>query len=236
MPSAPNPEKRRLRSSQRVQPVAEGREATRKRARTREFVLRAALECIAEDGIAAANAARIAQRCDLSWGVIQYHFGDRTGLFLALFGWAFDRFRNRIAQLELTGGSLQSRVEALVGGTWALMELPSYRALLEVELQLTRDAACTETPRKRATRMRRELRDAWRRALAECKPERVDRAQRLAITFLRGLALEHAIDGQRPEHAVERKALVAILVELLGDASPSPKTGLVRLDTHSSRP
>jgi AcrR family transcriptional regulator len=218
MASVANSEKRLLRYSQRVQPVADAREATRKRARTREFVLRAALECIAEEGIAAASAARIAQRCDLSWGVIQYHFGDRAGLFLAIFEWAFDRLRNRIAQLDLAGGSVRSRVEALVGGTWSLMDHPTYRALLELELQLARDPACAGALRKRAT-MRRELRDAWRKALAECKPARVDRAQGLAITSLRGLALERAIDGRRPEHAIEREALIAVLVELLGDAS-----------------
>ena len=37
-----------------------------------------------EEGFAKASANRIAQRAGVTWGVIQYHFGDRAGLFSAV--------------------------------------------------------------------------------------------------------------------------------------------------------
>ena len=63
--------------------------------------------------------------------------------------------------------------------------------------------------------MRGRLREAWREALPECDPARVDRAERLATTALRGLALERDVEGARRAHAAEREALIAALSAVL---------------------
>ena len=203
-------------------PATDQRRATRKRARTREAVLRAAVDCIAEEGMASANTARIAERCDVSWGVIQYHFGDRTGLFLALVEWGFARLKDALSQLTSAGPDLRGQLAALVEGTWALMENPAYRALLEVQLQLGREPESAEAVRERTREMRGQLRDVWRKAFPEHASDVVDRVERLATTSLLGLALERALEGKRTAHARERKALLETLTALL--ATPGKET------------
>jgi AcrR family transcriptional regulator len=201
-------------------PTAEQRSATSKRARTRALVLRTALECIEAEGLGDATAAKIAQRCGLSWGVIQYHFGDRAGLFMALFEQGFESLARALSELEAHSTDLPDRLAALVEGTWSLMERPGYRALLEVQLHLHRDSSHAPSIQLRGREMRRQLRELWRKTLPEYAPTRVDRAERLATVSLRGMALERATGGTRRTHAGERKALVEALGALLRDSSP----------------
>lgn len=199
-----------------VRPASEERAATEKRARTRRLVLRAAVDCIAEKGVAGATAAEIARRCDLSWGVIQYHFGDRVGLFLALLESSADSLSRAFADLESTHPLLPDRVHALVEGTWALVTRDQYRVLLEIELQLGRDAAHETQVRKYARKARNTFLETWRKALPECPARRVDAAAQLAIAALRGLALEHAVEGPRSSKKQQRGIVLNAVLDILG--------------------
>jgi len=198
-----------------VKPASEERAATEKRARTRRRVIRAAVACIAEKGVAGATAAEIARRCDLSWGVIQYHFGDRTGLFLALLESSAGSLTRAVADLESTHPQLPDRVRALVEDTWALLSSDAYRVLLEVELQLGRDTAHETEVRKYARRARGTFLEAWRKALPECPATEVDEAAQLAVAALRGLVLEGAIEGPRASKKRQREILLRSVLDIL---------------------
>jgi AcrR family transcriptional regulator len=198
-----------------VKPAAGERAPTEKRDRTRRLVLRAAAACIAEKGVAGATAAEIARRCDLSWGVIQYHFGDRPGLFLALMEKSSEALARAFADLETTHPLLPDRVRALVEGTWALVIRDQYRVLLEIELQLGRDAAHEADVRKYARRARGKFLETWRKALPECAPSRVDEAAQLAIAALRGLALERAVEGPRSSKKRQREIVLGSVFDIL---------------------
>jgi len=204
-----------------VRPAADERAPTGKRARTRRLVLRAAFDCVAEKGVAGASAAEIARRCELSWGVIQYHFGDRLGLFLALLESGAESLARALADLESTHPRIPNRVRALVESTWGLMTRDPYRVLLEVELQLGREAAHERQVRKHVRETRSRFLEAWRKALPECPPRRVDAASGLAIAALRGLVLERALEGSRSDMTRERESVVRSVLGILGvDESP----------------
>ena len=47
---------------------------------TRARIVDETVRCIIEEGFAAATAKHVAERAGVTWGVIQYHFGDRAGL------------------------------------------------------------------------------------------------------------------------------------------------------------
>lgn len=178
-------------------------------------MLRVARECIAENGIAGATASEIARRCDLSWGVIQYHFGDRVGLFLALLESGMESLAGALQDLRATGDELEPRVRALVLGTWALMRSDDYRVTLEVQLQLGRVESHRARVRKLTRQLRARLQELWRKALADLPADRVDRAERLATITLRGLALERALEGGRAAHDADLEDLVESLSETL---------------------
>ena len=42
------------------------------------------VRCVIDEGFAAASAKHIAERAGVTWGVVQYHFGDRDGLLMAV--------------------------------------------------------------------------------------------------------------------------------------------------------
>lgn len=197
-------------------PTSEARAATRKRAQTRERVLRSALECIREEGLVQASAARITQRCGLSWGVIQYHFRDRVGLLVALLEQGFESLKDSLWVLDSTSPEPLDRIRALVNGMWSLMEHPVHRVLLDIQLELGRDASHGPLVRDRMRAIRRQLREMWRKALPECPAEQVDRAERLATLTLQGLAVERAAVGKRAAHGEDRESLIATLSALLG--------------------
>src|SRR5439155_20083847 len=51
---------------------------------SRQRVLDAAVQCILEQGLYRASSNAIAEQAGLSWGVIQYYFGSREALMLAV--------------------------------------------------------------------------------------------------------------------------------------------------------
>jgi len=197
-------------------PASVERVPTEKRARTRRRVLRAALECIAEKGVADATAADIARRCGLSWGVIQYHFGDRLGLFLALLEGSAASLDREFADLESAHPELPDRVRALVDASWALVTSDRYRVLLEVELQLGRDTARESDVKRSARRARGRFLESWRKVLPECPADRVDDAAQLAIAALRGLALERAVEGPAARKRRQLRIVLSSVLDILG--------------------
>jgi len=198
-----------------VAPASDQRAATGKRDRTRRLVLRAAVACIAEKGVAGATAAEIARRCELSWGVIQYHFGDRSGLFLALLESSAESLARAFSDLESTHPRLPDRVRALVEGSWALLTSDGYRVLVEVELQLGRDTAHEADVKKYARRARNRFLETWRKALPECPPDRVDEAAQLGMAALRGLVLERAVEGPRVSKKKQREIVLRSVLDIL---------------------
>lgn len=199
-----------------VKPASDQRAATEKRARTRRLVLREALACIAEEGVAGATAAEIARRCDVSWGVIQYHFGDRVGLFIGLLESGAESLARALPDLESSQLALEDRVRGLLDGTWSLMKRDDYRVMLEIQLQLGRDVQHRTRVRKHVRQMRSQLEESWRKALPECPSRNVDAALRLAMIGLRGLALECAVEGSRVSKDDEREILLRSVLGILG--------------------
>ncbi len=67
---------------------------------TREKVILAAAECVAEEGFAAAHTNRIAERAGVTWGVLQHHFGDQAGLLDAVLERGMEEMRRLLKGLE----------------------------------------------------------------------------------------------------------------------------------------
>ena len=125
-----------------------------------------------------------------------------------------------LREWERASGSLEAaesdpaeRLRAIVEGTWALMKRDDFRVMLEIQLQLGRDSDHRARVRGHARQLRAQLRELWLETLPECEPELVERAERLATTHLRGLALERAFGGGRRAHDDERAALVETWTE-----------------------
>ena len=203
----------------RPEPTATARGATAKRAKTRALIIATAVDTIAELGLRRASAATIAQRSGLSWGVIQYHFGDLLGLLLATFENAIDTYEDNMRAGLSAEGPVEDRTRELLARQWAQMTDAPYQSLLEIQLELHREPRVDAAYRAGAVRAGRASRLAWRTVFVDVDSAIVDRTHDLAISSLRGLAVSHALGTPARASAGTRKELLALTVRALRTSS-----------------
>ena len=109
-------------------------------AATRERIMRAVVESIAEIGFQKTTANEITRRAGVTWGAVQHHFGGKDGILDAVLEESFERFAQRLAEVRTEGASLAERVSAFVDIAWAHFGSPDYRSTFEILLNYTRDA------------------------------------------------------------------------------------------------
>ena len=107
--------------------------------RTRDSIIDETIRCITEEGFAAASANHIAERAGVTWGVIQYHFGDRNGLLSAVIAHGFHGFRRAIQSVSVPDGTSRQCVEAVVEAAWSAFSSPASRASLEILISVRSD-------------------------------------------------------------------------------------------------
>ena len=103
--------------------------------RTRALVIEETIHCIREEGFAAASTRHIIDRAGVSWGVIQYYFGDRDGLLTAVIEHANTTLTaslNRIADTAAEVSDPQQRAESLAEAAWEVFFSPTCMTALEI--------------------------------------------------------------------------------------------------------
>src|SRR5271168_5424310 len=103
--------------------------------RTRILVIEETIKCIREEGFAAASTRHIVERAGVSWGVIQYHFGDRDGLLTAVIDYGFDTLVESLNELADTAEGVtdaRSRAETLSAAAWEMFSTPTAMGALEI--------------------------------------------------------------------------------------------------------
>src|SRR6201988_5364492 len=102
--------------------------------RPRALVVDETVRCILEEGFAAASAKHITERAGVTWGVIQYHFGDRDGLLMAVVDQGFSQLLAHLKdlQLELDTNSGPDRTELVITAVADAFLSPTSIAALEI--------------------------------------------------------------------------------------------------------
>jgi len=121
--------------------------------RTRDLVLDETVRCVIEEGFAAASAKHIAERAGVTSGVVQYHFGDRDGLLMAVVDRGFALLLDSLRSLPPPSepASRRERVELVVTAAWEVFSSSDSRVALEILI------ATRAMHGKRATRHLAEL-------------------------------------------------------------------------------
>jgi AcrR family transcriptional regulator len=182
--------------------------------RTRERVIEAAAACVAEEGFAAAHTNRIAERAGVTWGVLQYHFGDKDGLLDAVLERGMESVEQGFASLTIEGDDVRERVAAVVDAGWRVFTSPRARAADVIEINTRSPPAddpahAANLLRKNRARERHAL-DALAKALGK-RPSRGVYGAFLAT--LRGFAMTHLMTRLENDFARERRALTDMIVE-----------------------
>ncbi len=106
---------------------------------TRRRVIDAAIQCILEQGFYRASSNAIADTAGLSWGVIQYYFGSRESLMLAVLEEGTRRLVDDLSQADITGETMTERLEQYFMILEGYYGGPEYLAFIQVLLNLSHD-------------------------------------------------------------------------------------------------
>jgi len=108
--------------------------------RTRAAVIDETIRCILDEGFAAPSVRHITERAGVTWGVVQYHFGDLSGLLMAVVDKGFGELIATLEGLPATIAALapRARTEAVVDAAWSAFSSPTSMAAFEI-LVSTRD-------------------------------------------------------------------------------------------------
>src|SRR3954451_18710554 len=116
-------------------------------ASTRTRVIEAAVACILEEGFYRASSNKIARRAGVTWGVIQYHFGTREGLLLAVFRNSADALLAHLENATITGDTTHERLDSLADVIWSYYRRPEFLAYIQILLNLTHDPTTADDTR-----------------------------------------------------------------------------------------
>ena len=115
--------------------------------RTRVMVIDVTVQIVISEGIAAASGRHIADTAGVTWGVIQYHFGDRDGLLMAVVDQGFGELLDALKSMPpaTADTATRDRVNVVVNAAWQAMSSPTARAATEILIgtRATRGAAAT---------------------------------------------------------------------------------------------
>ena len=113
---------------------------------TRARVIVAALDAIHAYGYRNASSNKIAEHAGVTWGVIQYHFGTRERLLLAVLQASIDDVEGRIDAIneQLPGNTFDERFDA-----WETLVLESFGytlfpGILQIVFDLGRDPSVAD--------------------------------------------------------------------------------------------
>jgi AcrR family transcriptional regulator len=198
---------------------------------SRQRVIDAAIACIIDQGFYRASSNAIAERAGVTWGVIQYHFGTREALMLAVLEEGARRLNDIVVTAEITGETVTERVAQYMDILAKYYGSTDYLAFSQVLINLTHDPRTSQQTRETMARIGEsvnpELNRLQRKVLAGTGIRR-QAVRSLLFHSLRGLALSHVMletlpeQPHTPRHFPEQRRLLAEALGMLIDAQSQP--------------
>jgi AcrR family transcriptional regulator len=178
---------------------------------TRAKIIDETVRCIQEEGFAAATAKHVAERAGVTWGVIQYHFGDRNGLLMAVVDDGVARLLESLSSADVSELPMRERVEVVVDTAWSCYSSPTSMAAFEILL-----ANRGSSSRRHLFEMNAAINQLGR--LITDDPANNGVAEVIWAT-LRGVVLAQMIVGTPVDWQRERRALIEMVTHYLGTTS-----------------
>jgi len=109
--------------------------------RSRQAVIDEAVRYILKEGFAPPSVRQITERAGLTWGVVQYHFGDLNGILMAVLDKGFADLLETLDHLPAQAAQVPAhdRPAFVVDAVWRAFSSPTSMAALEI-LIATRSA------------------------------------------------------------------------------------------------
>jgi AcrR family transcriptional regulator len=177
---------------------------------TRARIIDETVRCITEEGFGAATAKHVAERAGVTWGVIQYHFGDRDGLLMAVVDDGVARLLASLSAVDVGELDLRARIEAVVDTAWRCYASPTSMAAFEI-LRATR-GSLGEQSHEHLLQMNEAINRLGR--LVSEDPADAGVAE-VIWASLRGIVLAQMIIGGAFDWQSERRTLIEMVSHYL---------------------
>ena len=199
---------------------------------TRRVVIDAAVASILERGFYRASSNEIARRANVSWGVIQHHFGTREALMLAVLQDGARRFAEVVGEGSINGRTAAERLEQLLDILARHYGTPEYLAYMQVTLNLDHDPATSAEVRTTMREVAEHATEQLRSLLSEALGPAAGEPDLATTTFLalRGFVVSQqlldtmAYDSTPPQTdrtSHQRRLLSRILAPYIEQAAAS---------------
>jgi len=185
---------------------------------TREKVIQAVVECIADEGLSKTTAARIARRAGVTWGAIVHQFGDKDSVLLAVLERSFADWSKSLAQALATGARTpRERVSLLVDETWQRLTAPSFHAFLEIVLERRRARDAHSLKARQEEIIFGVSKQIWTDLFGEfgVDPATIEPVRTLVSASLLGMAILSMIGPRKPHFTREIAMLKDNVLHLL---------------------
>jgi AcrR family transcriptional regulator len=170
-----------------------------RRNRTKERVLNAALDILAEQGYARLTTTAVAARAGVSRGAQENYFRTKTDLIAAATAHAMEVAARQAAQSAAQASRSPDPLQAFLADGRAFFLSRSYGAMVELALAGRNDTALSRIHRDAFIKFRRDLDKVWIGTLCAAgfpRPAVVEFVE-LTVYLLRGMALTDLILPQR---------------------------------------
>jgi AcrR family transcriptional regulator len=179
-------------------------------------VINAAAACISQEGYASASTVRIAEQAEVSWGVLQYHFGDKESLMAAILEYGMEQTEARFDELiavGIEGETCVDRLRSLIQGAWSIYSSPLARAAMEIVINNRKQWRNDPHREHYLLKLNKRQNQSARKAI-QCAVGDEKLAKHLTSTFLamlHGLEARLLLYGPSYSFSSELETLVQIL-------------------------
>jgi AcrR family transcriptional regulator len=188
-------------------------------AETRARVIRGATECVVELGFGGATMSAIAKRAGVTWGAIQHQFGDKDSILDAVLEASLEELEAELGRIvETTDASVEARAKAFIRLAANLLQGPSYRAFVGIQLGRGRHRERrSEAAMGWSEHVAEVLEESWRTAFGGLglPAKNVRSAGRFGFMVLSGIAAESMlfsdVDFSKQHLSVLHETLLGLL-------------------------
>lgn len=170
-------------------------------ARTRERVLRAAIDCIYERGLQNTSTVDITERAGISRGAMLHHYPSREDLLCAAYEVLLEEEVGKLR--EAAGGYTKSQltVEEFIDQLWSRFSLRSFSVTLDYLTAARTDPGLMKRVKQARKQYDEALAEIWSRFFADCGlGERdIELQLKLTVSLFRGMSLQLFMQPDRAE-------------------------------------
>lgn len=176
---------------------------------TREALVAAAIEVVAEVGYASATTSLIARRAKVSRGALQYHFASKADLTVAIMEAIALELNFRFDLEALRQAPLRRRIEAMIEHYWDVFQGRMFRAGLSIWVVLAGDPELARRIEASMRLVREGIGSVWHDLFSDvrCAQRDLDTILHIVMATMRGSAIAFLAGRAGTDFGAERRQL-----------------------------